>query len=728
MVGLKHGISIVGLSQLKLCAKAGETRWAFRTLLVLTSILFSAGVSAQTIDQEALLGLYGDEATISIASGIRQPVSRAPAVASVITSDTIEAMGAADLDEVLEAVPGLHVSRSHIGYNPIYTFRGIHSRYNPQVLVLINGVPITNLHLGDRGNSWGGMPVAAIARIEVIRGPGSALYGADAFAGVINIITKTGQDIRTHRVAIGAGSNATRDVAYLTSWQWSNLDFGLVVEHHQTDGDDSHIASDAQTNLDAVYGTNASLAPGPVNLSRNNTDIRFDVKLEETLHLRAGYQGRRDWGIGAGVAEALDPYGRYASDKYNLDVTWHNQLLDDKLQFDTTMSYLDTSHEVERPLIIFPRGVDFGEGAYPDGYIGNPEVFERHYRFGLSAQYLGIDRHRVSWGAGYYKGDVHKVKESKNFGIDPNTGMVLMPGAGLVDVTDTEYVFLREDNRENRFIYVQDIWRLANDWELTAGVRHDHYSDFGDTTNPRLALVWQTSYDLTTKILYGQAFRAPSFAETRAINNPVVLGNPSLEPESLRSYELAFDYRVTEQLDLLLNLYHYRWLDIIEFVPDPNENSNTARNLGRQEGDGFEVEINWKPLPSLLAAVNYAYVALDETGGNDEGAMAPTRQLFAKLQWQPNQSWLTYWQLNHVGGRGRAHNDSRENPDDYLLVDLNLMYLGQRYPWTVNFKIDNLFDADAREPTWWTDPVANISNDLPLAGRHYSIKFSLDFE
>lgn len=128
---------------------------------------------------------------VSIASGYRQPLFKAPSVATIITAEDIKAIGATDLDEVLETVPGLHVNRRQQGYNPIYTIRGIYHPANAQALVLINGVSISNLFQGGRNDIWGGMPVQAISRIEVIRGPGSAVYGADAFAGVINIITKT---------------------------------------------------------------------------------------------------------------------------------------------------------------------------------------------------------------------------------------------------------------------------------------------------------------------------------------------------------------------------------------------------------------------------------------------------------------------------------------------------------------------------------------------------------
>ena len=79
------------------------------------------------------LAIYGDEDFISIATGVSQPIAKAPAVASVITARDIKRLGATDIDQVLETVPGLHVARSTI-YNPLYNFRGIHSDFNPQVL------------------------------------------------------------------------------------------------------------------------------------------------------------------------------------------------------------------------------------------------------------------------------------------------------------------------------------------------------------------------------------------------------------------------------------------------------------------------------------------------------------------------------------------------------------------------------------------------------------------
>ena len=143
-------------------------------------------------DEEDLMLLYGDDEIVSIATGTYQPITKAPSTASIITADDIKAMGAITLDQVLESVPGLHVIPSTLDrLNPVYTIRGIYTGQNPQVLFMLNGTRIApSLFTGGLADN-SRMNVEDISRIEVIRGPGSAVYGADAYAGVINIVTKS---------------------------------------------------------------------------------------------------------------------------------------------------------------------------------------------------------------------------------------------------------------------------------------------------------------------------------------------------------------------------------------------------------------------------------------------------------------------------------------------------------------------------------------------------------
>ncbi|MDX2465627.1 MAG: TonB-dependent receptor [Porticoccus sp.] len=673
--------------------------------------------------EEDFMAFYGGEEFISIATGVEQPLHKAPAVVSVLTKKDIERIGATDIDEILETVPGLHVARDAKGYNPMYVFRGINATENPQVLMLINGIPITNLFQGDRNLVWGGMPVQAIEKIEVIRGPGSSLYGADAFAGVINIVTKGADGEESFEAGVRYGTYNTKDYWFTGGGSIGDFKYFGALESHKTDGSDEKITSDQQSVLDSIFGTNASLAPESVNLERKNLDARLELAYKN-LKLRAGAQIRDDMGDGGGVAQVLAEDNTFASDRLNVDVTYENKEFTKNLAVKIQTSYLQTSQEVNGDLVLFPMGAIVpnlgGFAPFPDGVIGTPEVKERHTRFNFSSFYTGIDRHEIGAGVGYYHGDLYEVKESRNYGEHPVTGNPIAPGDPIVDVTDTPLVFLTEGGRENTYVFLQDVWRFLNDWELTAGVRYDHYSDFGDTVNPRLALVWSTTRNLTTKLLYGEAFRAPSFAQQRAINNPLVQGNSELDPEELKSYELAFDYRPSHDLVLNLNMFYYKWNDIIQFVP-VGANAAEAQNNGEQTGHGVEFEVTWQALRDLELSSNFSWQKSEDKNLNADAAYSPEKQLYLAANWDPTELWNIHVKANWILDRNRAAgaDDFRSDVDNYALVDLTIRRKSLWDHVDLALIVKNLFDEDAREPSLAGGvgfPVP-IENDLPLAGQ-----------
>jgi outer membrane receptor for ferrienterochelin and colicins len=675
-----------------------------RLFLLLTTTLVVTAHAAPQTEEEDLALAYGDKSFISIASGSRQPITRAPSVATVITTEDIAAIGAADLDEVLETVPGLHVSRSPLAYNPIYIIRGISTQYNPQVLMLVNGIPITGVTFGDRSIIWGGMPVENIARIEVIRGPGSALYGADAFSGVINITTKTAADINSTELGLRAGSFNSRDGWVQHGGTWGGFDVAAYLRAGHTDGQRQIIAADA------LSGTPyPSLAPGPVNVGRDAIDGRFDLSRDK-WRLRAGYQQRDNVGTGAGVASALDPQGKNFGERISTDLTYQDVNFAPDLDVTAQASYL---HIIEKSeLTLFPAGTNLGSGVFPVGVIGNPAKWERHLRFNLSTAYTGLQSHKLRFGAGTQNDDLYRTRETKNF----DAAYAPVP---LVDVSDSA-PFLRPHSRRVSYVYAQDEWAFTQDWYLTAGLRRDHYSDFGNTTNPRVALVWETAYNLTSKLLYGRAFRPPSFTELYSINNPVTLGNPNLKPETNQSAELAFAWQAASTVQANLNLFRYQMKDILRFKPNP-DGSATAQNAGRQHGQGFEVELVWDVKPNLRLSGNYAQQdSVDEATHQDAGN-APERHVYARADWRFMPRWTLDTQLNYIADRKREASDTRPPIADYHTVDLTLRNQKRNSDWDFAVKVLNLFNADVREPS---PSPGLIPNDLPLAGREWRVELS----
>ena len=673
--------------------------------VMLLTVVWAAGAHAAPQSEEEDLALaYGDKSFVSIASGTRQPIARAPSVASVITAEDIAAIGAADLDEVLETVPGLHVSRSPLGYNPIYTIRGISTQYNPQVLMLVNGIPITGVFVGDRSQIWAGMPVENIARIEVIRGPGSALYGADAFSGVINIITRNAADLDGPQLGLRAGSFNSRDAWMQYGGAWGSYDVAGYLRVGKTDGQRQVIAADVLSG--SPFPT---LAPGPVNLGRDAVDGRLDLARDK-WRLRAGYQQRANASTGAGVASALDPVGSNFGERISTDLTWQDANFAPDLDVTAQASYLHITEQSD--LTLYPPGFP----GFPDGVIGNPDKWERHLRFNLSAAYVGLQSHKLRFGAGTQDDDLYRTRETKNFTLVPVPGGFFpAPLGAVVDVSETA-PFLRPHRRRVNYVYAQDEWAFTRDWYLTAGVRHDQYSDFGGTTNPRLALVWETAYNLTSKLLYGRAFRPPSFSELYNINNPVGLGNPNLEPEEIESVELAFAWQPVSAVQTNLNLFRYRMKDILRFVQDPATGISTAQNAGRQNGQGMEVELVWEAGHNLRLSGNYAQQHSVDAATDQDAGNAPRHHIYARADWRFMPGWTANAQLNRIAGRERESGDVRPAIADYRTVDLTLRNQSRSGDWDFAFTVLNLFDADAREPS----PAPGlILNDLPLAPREW---------
>lgn len=674
-----------------------------------------------------LLTAYGGADVVSIATGRQQPLRQAPAVASVVTRDDIRASGARTLSEALVGVPGLHVSRSSLAFNPIFTFRGIHTQFNPQVLLLINGLPMTSVFAGDRGNVWGGMLVDNIQRIEVIRGPGSALYGADAFAGVINVITRAPTDFDGTEAGVRVGSFATRDAWVSHAGTLGPARFALHASRSSTDGDDQTIRFDAESQIDAVLGTTASRAPGPLSLGVQGSDLALDV-MAGPWQFRTAMKERHDFGVGAGVASALDPEGNGSGRRWTADLGWQRDDLWRDWDVGVQLSYLRLTDFSD--LQLFPPGA-FG-GSFPDGVRGIPRKWEQHYGLTGSGLYRGWKDHLLRMGAGFGKLDLYKVRERKNYVLTfvPGIGVIPVPLAeGLVDVSASA-PFIRPHERRFNYVYLQDEWSLSRHLTLTAGVRHDRYSDFGHTTNPRLALVWDAGLGVSWKLLYGKAFRAPSFAEQYNINNPVALGNPDVAPEKIETLEAAVAWKPSRHLDLSANVYAYRVGDTLRQEPNSDPTTGaTAQNGEGIDGHGLELEFGWQASPRWRVSGHYALIrARDRETGEDPGN-APRQKAYLQFDWRAIPDLKITPRVYWVADRARQTAHAGETPDprppvpDYVLADLTVMAENVLPGLDLSLSILNIADAAAAEPS----PSPGLVDDFPLPRRTWLLAGSYRF-
>ncbi|WP_039917384.1 TonB-dependent receptor plug domain-containing protein [Cellvibrio mixtus] len=671
---------------------------------------------------------------ISIATGNSISLDRAPAVATVITASEIQAMGARNLNEILETVPGLHVSLSSLSrLDSVYSIRGIHTGFNPQVLLMMNGVPVQSSLQGGRPSLLR-VPTTGIERIEIIRGPGSAVYGADAYAGVINVITKDASSIDSTRMGGGVGSFGGRDVWLTTATELHNWNASLSLSYQESNGDNNRmVTTDIQSTLDRVFGTNASLAPGALSTRYQILDTHLALTRERT-QINMWSWVSNDAGIGAGGAQALDFNGNDESNLFLIDGTHHFDNADGEWDNSVRLSYL--YYDLQTRFSLFPEGAVIpigGDGnvnavdpvgivSFPDGLIGQPGQESADTQIDMISIYSGWESHRLRIAAGS-KHQTLEAREYKNFGPGVIDGSIPVISGNVTDVSNTDYVFLAKSSRTIGYLSLQDEWQITSALELTTGVRYDDYSDFGGTTNPRIALVWSGTEQLTTKLLYGSAFRAPSFMEQGSKNNPVLLGNPDLDPEKINTLELSFNYLVTPDLQTSLTLFNYEARDMIEFVSESVVNIKTAQNVRDQDGEGFELEFNWKPKPSLHFSGSYSYQDGRDVATNRPVADAPGQQIKMNMNWEFAPSWTANGQLIVIADRERREGDLRPAIDDYALLDFAIKRENIFPQLDAALVFKNLADADAREPS-----SGEIADDYPLESRSVWLQLSYQFD
>ncbi len=692
-------------------------------LLLLSILIYCPLVVAQIEDDvDDLTGLYDDEELISIATGTQKQARFAPSVATVILAEDIIQSGARTLDEALEMVPGLHVSSSFNRQDAIYSIRGIHTGQNPQVLLLIDGVQIAQLFSGARPYNYS-LPVANIDRIEVIRGPGSAVYGADAFAGVISVTTKTSRQITQNEGGVRVGSFDTREAWLNVGGQLGGLNVSASIQHVTTGGDSTRVVDqDAQSQADISLIPATSLAPG--ELSTNHELLNSKLKIAaDKWSIDIFSWNLANAGLGTGGLQSLDYVGGDSSDFAG--ISFETVLLDMnddwsiKGRLDSSIFNQDAEFVLRPPGSSFNFG-PFGIQAFPEGMIGNPNILEKTYSGEVTSFYRGHPDHNVRLAIGFRTQEL-TAGETKNFAT-PN--FISGDFVSLINVKGTPDIFIRDDEREHYYVSAQNEWRFANDWELTAGVRYDTFTQFGDSINPRLALVWSTAHNLTSKFLYGRAFRAPSFSELFAQNNLALVGNPDLEPETIDTYEVAFDYRPNQNVDLKLNLFLYQIKDLVEA-----QFGVLAANNLEQSGRGFEFEAEWRATKNFKLIGNYAWQNAEDDDTNTDVPNAPQQQLYLRSVWEVDNNITASAVLNWVADRERSVGDLRSDIDDYTVVDLVVQYRNLIDGLDISLIGKNVFDEDVREPSTGQFPsMPEIPGDYPLEGSSATIEFKYNFD
>lgn len=666
------------------------------------------------------------------ASGFAQKASQAPATVTVITHQQWQAIGARTLSEVLATVPGVYVGKPQVNFkHKKWVFRGLSGGSSSQIKLLIDGEPFENsqdggLFLGFR------IPLNHFERIEVIKGPGSAIYGADAFGGIVNLVSFEQGKIPA-RVGGRTGSFNSHEFFGRSDFAIADNHFQLSFDYHRSDDDNQRIvSSDLQSTFDGIFGTSASEAPGPID---EHYEVFTLLTKWQWQDLSVDYFTWRnfDLGLAGGVGQSLDSTG-FASvhfDQYKISYDF-SSLVDGDLTATLNHKRLDSL----TTLTVFPAGtvlpigadgnVDFanpvGFPLFEQGFIGTPTSNNDSTALRLTHLFHATEQHFVRWALGYETLDFNP-SERKNFGPGILNGSETLVSGQLTDVTGSEFIYLPNTDRDFYYLSLQDEWQASPDMRLTLGIRYDDYSDFGSSTNPRLGLVYQASNDITLKLFAGSAFKSPPIDQLYSQNNPVGLGNSNLSPETVDTLEAGISVEHFLDLDAVLsmNLFDYHARDLIHFVFQPQRRGNVAQNIGEQKGQGTELNIKYKPQRNMTVDISYSYLSVEDQLGQAI-ADVPKHQFYLGLNWQPSDNWQWNIDARRVADQKRSASDLRPPLTDYTLINSKLTRHDIIPGLTAAIAIRNLFDKKVKDAS-----NGSIADDYPQPGRQLMVELSYGF-
>ena len=671
-------------------------------VLVILTLFITGGSYAQSkaTELEEIFAIFSEEEIVVSALKRPQTVSRSPAIMSVITARQIRQMGARTLSDILEMVPGFDITMNKNGTREIGV-RGVLLTDSSKVKILIDGHSINEPATGGATWIFDSLVVDNAKRIEIIRGPGSALYGQNAFLAVINVITKDTDDIDGFQLTTGGGSFDTQNHNILFGKEYKDLKVSGFLDYFDTEGFSKKIEED-------IISTDpTSLAPGRSQNEKERTDLNLKLSYKN-LEINSKYMNREKEGyLGFDLALSDDTtwYDTYAFIELN-----YNLKLSEKFNI-TPKAYYDYYNSDSW---VESRPDGFSSGTYPDGIKAVTRYKEQTLGFETQFNYNLFEGNELTFGLQYewiHQGDIHYGTN-----IHPITNA---PLSSFTDFTH-DLPFTRKVTRHIYAFYLQDEWSITEDIDFTAGVRHDRFTRFEGTTNPRFGMIWRFIEDAHLKLLFATAFRAPNFNEMFFVNNPVEIGNPNLDPEKINTFEAGLDYNFTDHIRGNLNYFYNRIRDRIQ---KDSQTPSQDQNQGGARIKGVEAELKAEWENNNYAYANYTFQDAEETRMRNRLAFVPVH----KANFGVNVGFWKYANANLntfvSGPRPREDGDTRRDLPSYTLSNFTLIGKNFINNFEVRGSVYNLFDKSFDDPS----PMDTVPTDYPQQGISFRIELQYKY-
>lgn len=693
-------------------------------LFVLGSSMNAFAQNNDVLDENFVL----DEMVVSATRSEKKLLDTAASV-SVITDKDLDKMHINNLDEAFVKIPGVYVGRlSGIGSTTSQTvMRGVNAANS--VAVLVDGVQVNDSYNGSV--TWSAIPVDMVKRVEVLRGPASVLYGGNALAGVINIITKD-VDKTSVNLKLSYGSNNTQNHSlYVAGKASDKLDFNVNYEKKKTDG----YITDPVLSSKAVFGAETT--------TTNTGAKRWII----------GNKGKRQWDentVGVGFKYHFDE-----SKSLALDFTKNEY----EYSYSAPTSYFGDD-------IIKKAGTYFstpGEKAsnkynmtYNDSENGWKAVV------GYSDQYKQHDT-SISKATDSSKPNTRfSFDLQKNQTISANNNAVFGLNYRKDEMDATVYKLADKFNSDSKIAvdsmasgtnksfsaYVMDEHKFSERWTATAGLRYDKWSTDGrillankteainydestyDNWSPSLSVMYKPEADSSVYLSWGKAFEAPSLYRMYSSSyssNVYNIANPNLKPQKAETFELGYKKDLNNKSAIGVSVYDTKYKGLLyknSLGVVDGMNATCYQNAGEVEAKGFELELNHNFDDKWSAFLNYTYQnpvikkALKATE-KDKYVTAIPKEVFRAGVTYSDDKWSGMLTGEYISKRfSKTDNSDTVNGvygsyDPYFIMNMDISYSFNKN-YTLTASVNNILDRD-------------FFNYYYQPGRTYSVELNYRF-
>ncbi len=540
------------------------------------------------------------------ACGVKQKIAEAASTIVVITSQQIQERGYEQLEDVLRDLAGVDLIHVYGRAPSFITFRGMYGDENRRMLFMIDGIVENNV-MGDFAIAGPAYSLHNAERIEIIWGPGSALYGANAFSAVINIITKKGKEAKGLHFQKAYGSYNTSTENLVFGLKKSKWDFAISGSLFNTDGPYFSSRHPLYSNS---YVKNAWSFNSNISYTLKKMKTTFGARTYRTpggwgeplacptMLLGLPSQGNQNTGLG-GMLTA-DFNGTHASLAETISKAVFLQseyTIHPKLSLFARIQYRETELTNKTYVYLNSPGTTFLSKSLA-AYYANRTAGE------LSVNYLPAENHLFSTGIQIYQDNLERGFRESN--PDGRTDTINNIRFTNVNATYKPRIFTIQNTIGAYLQYILNT-TLLHKTNFTLGGRYDYNSVYGKTINPRIGITNQPNDLFTFKLLYGNAFRAPTNFELYTASSGVRIPNEGLKPEKIQTYEANIIYSPFNILSVQINLFHNDLRDIIIQDVPVAVGLTQNQNAGKASVKGVEAKMDVISSSFFSTFLNFTY-------------------------------------------------------------------------------------------------------------------------